>query len=118
MRFLKTVVFASLIAVTALACSSADASDKNKWVEIKNDSSNSIVRFYASHVSRTDWGADLIPTNTIRPGYNQRINIHPETDHCRYDFKAVMSDGSKVVRTDINVCTIDTWTVFDSEGDE
>ncbi len=40
-------------------------------------------------------------------------NINDGTGYCRYDLKAVFSDGSTAKRFNVDVCAIAEWTIHD-----
>jgi hypothetical protein len=37
--------------------------------------------------------------------------MNDETGYCRFDFKSMFDDGDEVIRRDINVCEISTYTI-------
>ena len=90
------------------ATSQASAADRH--VRIINKTSYTMVRFYASRSSTSDWEEDILGDDVLRSGSSVRINIDDGTGACIYDFKAVFADGDTVIKKKVNVCEISTFT--------
>ncbi|HEY3798338.1 MAG TPA: hypothetical protein VGL58_08290 [Caulobacteraceae bacterium] len=100
----------ALAAVVALTAASVHADQRDRHVKIINATSHTIVSFYASNVDADDWQEDILGSDTLDPGDATMINIDDGTGHCEYDFKAVFDDGQALVRSDVNVCKIQSYT--------
>lgn len=96
--FIPAVVAAFALAGNAMA---ADRS-----VNIINSTSMTIKMFFASNVDVKKWEEDILGDDVLRPGESIGINIDDGTGHCTFDFRALLSDGSEIVKHDINVCRI------------
>lgn len=78
-------------------------------VRIVNDTRHAIVRFHASVVTAGSWEDDLLGTHRLSPGQSVTIDLDDGSGECLYDFKAVFDDGDEVVKTRIDVCTIESY---------
>ena len=104
----------TLFAVCMIGLSPAHAQDGyNRHVEIINNSSYTLRSFYASNVDRRGWEEDILGVSVLAPGHEVYVNIYDGTGHCRYDFKAVFSNGQQVIRRNVDVCSITSWTLYD-----
>ncbi len=108
----NSVLAACVAGLFALgATSQANAADRH--VRIINKTSYTMVRFYASRSSTTDWEEDILGDSVLKSGSSVRINIDDGTGACIFDFKAVFSNGNEATRSKINVCTIGEYTYTD-----
>lgn len=98
---------AALAAATLLSASAASAEDRH--VRIINETSHTMVQFYASNTAQTTWEEDILGDDVVRPGDDVRINIDDGSGHCKYDFKAVFDDGEALIRHNVNVCEISSY---------
>ncbi|GJD96511.1 hypothetical protein [Methylobacterium iners] len=103
----------SLVALGAAAlcvASLAGASAANRRVDIVNNTGMVISEFYASNTGSDNWEEDILGRDVIADGETFDINIDDGTGKCRFDFKAVFDNGKSLVRNNINVCQISTFT--------
>ncbi|HWA63003.1 MAG TPA: hypothetical protein VG939_16605 [Caulobacteraceae bacterium] len=98
----------ALAAASTLVGASATAGE-DRHVRIINETSHTMVRFYASNVSRDSWEEDILGRDVLKPGQDVNINIDDGSGHCKYDFKAVFDDGDSLVRHNIDVCKITSY---------
>ncbi len=101
---------AAVVALAALGASIAHADNRDRRVRIINATHHTMVSFYASNVSVDDWQEDILGKDTLDPGESVVVDIDDGTGHCEYDFKAVFDDGEALVREDVNVCKIESYT--------
>lgn len=104
---------AAVLAAFVLAATAADALAYDRHVVIVNDTSYTIVEFYASSVGAKTWEEDIFGSDVLYPGQQVRIDIDDGTGYCQYDFRAVYEDGDESVRHGVNVCEIGTYTYTD-----
>ena len=91
-------------------CSPASALDRR--ILLRNNTDEAVIEFYASNVGSDDWEEDILGPDRFLPSGNAVIiNIDDGTGYCRFDFKTVFSDGSNVIRRDVNVCEVTSYTV-------
>ncbi len=116
MRSFKYLCVGALLALAVPAVPSLAQSDdgKDRHVIVVNQADQSIWKFYASNVDAKGWEEDLLHDDVIISGERMRFNIDDGTQHCYYDFKAVMKDGQELEKRGVNVCTTETWTIYNN----
>lgn len=82
----------------------ARADQYDRRVVVINDTSMTLVEFYASNVGTEEWQEDILGEDVLDSGETATINIDDDTGYCRYDFLAIFEDGTEVVNPDVNVC--------------
>ena len=93
--------------ISALIAGPALAEDRR--VKIINETDHTIVQFYASNIGENDWEEDILGTEMLRPGAAVTVNVDDGTGYCKYDFKAVFSDGDVLIRRGIDVCQVSVY---------
>ena len=104
---------AAVAVISTFALFAAPASAEDRRVNIINETSYTIVEFYASNVGENEWEEDILGRDMLAPDETVLINIDDGTGHCLYDFKAVFEDGDELVKTRINVCEIESYSYTD-----
>lgn len=104
------VMMAALLAI-CFTVRQAEAYDRH--VMIINDSSRSIVAFYASNEDSDTWEENIFHGDYLLPGHQIRVNVDDGTGHCVYDFKAILRGGAEAVRRSLDVCRVQSWTITD-----
>lgn len=94
----------------AAAAAVAPAVRQDRRVTVVNRTGVTMREFYASNTSRSDWEEDILGADMLRSGGSVRINIDDGSGACRFDVKAVFTDGDEVVQYNINVCSVSTIT--------
>jgi hypothetical protein len=84
----------------------------NRHVLIVNDTSYSVLSFYASNTATGEWEEDVFGFGILRSGRQVDANIDDGTNRCHFDFKAVLSDGEEIISRNVDVCRITTWTLY------
>ncbi len=103
------VTLAVLVGVaTKIDRAAADQYDRR--VEIENNTSYTIVRFYASSVGQSSWQEDILGQSVIPPYSSVVINIDDGTGYCLYDFRAEFDDGEAVEDRRVNVCELGVFS--------
>jgi hypothetical protein len=101
-------LFAACLAAASLfGATSAQAEDRH--VRIINETSHTIVRFYASNTARTSWEEDILGDDVVPPGDDVNINVDDGSGHCKFDFKAVFDNGQSLIRQNVNVCQVSSY---------
>lgn len=85
---------------------------QNRVVGIVNHSMYPIIAVFGSNVNRNDWEENILNGDVIYSGQTRYINFYDGTNHCFFDFKAVVSTGQYVVRESVNVCSISYWHIY------
>jgi hypothetical protein len=91
--------------------SSIDAYDR--VTNVVNKTSRVLVQLFASNVSQSNWGADLLGPTVISSESSIRINVDDGSGYCRYDLKAVFDDGTVAIAYGFDVCSSTEWTIYD-----
>jgi hypothetical protein len=102
-------LFAPLL-MTAL-CLAAPVMALDRKVTIVNNSGFTISYFYGSNVGTTFWEEDLLASDVLSNGASVVVNFDDTTGYCRFDFRAIFDDGTELVKKDVNVCEIATFTI-------
>lgn len=102
--------FAAVTFATALlALTSSAAVALERKVQINNQTSFTIVEFYASNTGTADWQEDILGSDVLPAGSSVMINIDDGSGYCKFDFLAVFDDGDELVSSDNNVCELDEF---------
>jgi phosphate-selective porin len=96
------------VAVTAATASAPIQSrdGRNRRVRIHNNTGWTMLRFYASNTSRTDWEEDILGDDVLANNASIVMNIDDGTGACLFDFKAEFTNGQSLIRNNVNVCEI------------
>jgi hypothetical protein len=104
------IQFAALtLATTLIALTNSAAMAMERKVRINNQTSFTIVEFYASNTGTQDWQEDILGSDVLASGSSVVINIDDGSGYCKYDFLAVFDDGDQLVSSDNNVCELDEF---------
>ncbi len=87
---------------------SSDSADRH--VTIFNNTGQTISRFYGSNAGSNSWEEDILGSDVLPSGASTTINFDDGTGYCTFDFKAVLSDGTPVIETGVDVCTTSAVT--------
>ena len=102
----RNAAFAAVLAATV--ASPALALDRR--VTIINNTGFTITNFYGSNKGTNSWEEDILGQSTLPSGSQVTINFNDGSGYCKFDFKAVFSDGDVLVRENVNVCEIASFT--------
>jgi hypothetical protein len=86
----------------------AFAADRN--MDVVNNTQKSIKGLYASRVNLSSWEENIVKGDPIKPGETQPVNVDDGSGACKFDFKAVFSDGSEAVNENVDVCQASSIT--------
>ena len=90
--------------VLSLATALLAQAEDVRHVRIINETSHTMMRFYALSAGKTSWEEDMLGESTLAPGASVVINIDDGTGYCLYDFKGVLDDKDEVIKSRIDVC--------------
>jgi hypothetical protein len=108
----KAILFAGIAALSLSACvEETSASSSNKHVVVVNDSTKTIRECYGSNAGTSSWQEDILVSDMLTAGSSVDINFEDGSGYCNFDFKAVFTDGTSVVETGIDVCSVSTVTI-------
>ena len=102
---------AATLATALIGVAPANAADRH--VRLINETSHTLVHFYASNTDVDSWQEDILGSAVLKPGQEVNINIDDGTGHCTYDFKSVFDNGAKVTKNNVNVCQVATYRITD-----
>ena len=102
-QLVATAAFGLVLAGPAVAL--------DRKVTIVNNSGFTISYFYGSNVGTTFWEEDLLASDVLSNGASVVVNFDDTTGYCRFDFRAIFDDGTEIVKKDVNVCEITTFTI-------
>ena len=116
MTFHRSKLVVLLIAVFALSALAAHAqSGENRVVRVVNEASSPIYHLYVSNVDENNWGPDQLGLfESIDNDHYRTFNMDDGSGHCLFDIKAVLRDGRYAITRRLNVCTQDSWTVYEN----
>ena len=112
----KSIIAISAVVIAMSACmdttnaSSSNAAVANRNVVISNATGRTIWRFYGSRVSTSSWEEDILGSRVLSNGDSVSIDFDDGTGACVFDMKAEFRDGSSIVQSDVNVCTVSRVT--------
>jgi len=106
MSLFRTAAIATVLAASLATPSLA----LDRRVTIVNNTGFTITNFYGSNKGTNSWEEDILGQSTLPSGSQVTINFNDGSGYCKFDFKAVFSDGDVLVRENVNVCEIGTFT--------
>ena len=95
--------------VLSLATSVIAQAEDDRHVRIINETSHTMMRFYASNAGKSSWEEDILGESTLAPGASVVVNIDDGTGYCLYDFKGVFDDKDEVIKSRIDVCKVSSF---------
>ncbi len=103
----------ALASISALALTGTPASARwNRHVEVVNDTSDYMVAFHASRVGARTWEEDILGSRKLAPGNSVNVNIDDGSGSCQFDLRAEFAGGGHAERYNVDVCKVETWTVY------
>jgi len=106
MSLFRTAAIATVLAASLATPSLA----LDRRVTIINNTGFTITNFYGSNKGTNSWEEDILGQSTLPSGSQVTINFNDGSGYCKFDFKAVFSDGDVLVRENVNVCEIASFT--------
>ncbi|MEL6573089.1 MAG: hypothetical protein AAFQ64_15600 [Pseudomonadota bacterium] len=118
MSFQTRTIAAALAVATGLsACNTTDgqaaygAANLNRNVLVTNSSNKTLYSFYGSNVTRTTWEEDILGKTVLAAGDSVMIDFDDGSSECRFDFRAIFTDGSEVIENNVDTCTTVQYTL-------
>ena len=108
-RTLLTVM--AVAAFLAIHVGGTEALDRRVWVQ--NDTSVTMVAFYASNRDTDDWEEDILGNAVVTPGDGVMVDIDDGTGYCIFDLRAEFKGREAAERFGFNVCENTRWTVYE-----
>lgn len=104
--------FAPLVAAAALLVPATQAQAEDLAFMLDNQSSYTIVEFYASPTNVENWEEDILGQDVLAAGGAARITIADGRTQCDYDLRIVFEDED-VLEDAANLCETGSYTVTD-----
>lgn len=76
-------------------------------VILTNETRYPIVEIYVSDDGAAHWQEDLLGSEFLLPGQSVFFDVDDRNGNCRVDVKAVLDNGSDLIRRDVNACLVD-----------
>lgn len=97
---------------------SAAIHHQDRRLLVINQTQVDIIGIYASAVSSNDWGENMIVSSHHEPvpsGGRVLADMDDKSgsSNCRYDLKAVLSNGQIATRENVDICSVTDWTIGD-----
>jgi hypothetical protein len=99
---------AMLASVLSLASASAFAQDL--VFLLSNQSSATLVEFYASPTDVGDWEEDILGEYMLGSGQSVDVTIADGRTQCTYDLRMVFDDGTELLDT-VDLCELASYTI-------
>ncbi len=96
--------------VAAAVAMSLPASALDRNVTIVNETDFTILRFYGSNKGSDTWEEDILGSDVLDAHTEVTIDFDDGTGYCIFDFRAEFDDGDVLIRQDVNICEIGTFT--------
>src|SRR6516164_7825285 len=102
----NAVVAASLLLLSQNAAG-PPAHSGGPYVILTNDTRHPIVEIYVSDDGAAHWGEDLLGSEFLLPSRSVVFDVNDRNGNCRVDVKAVLDNGSDLIKRGVNACLID-----------
>jgi hypothetical protein len=112
----RSIIAAGATALALSACVDTTTAGSNttfaanRNVVIFNATGRTIWRFYGSRTSTSSWEEDILGSTVLSNGNSVSIDFNDGTGACMFDLKAEFRDGTSIVQSDVNVCTVSQVT--------
>ncbi len=104
-RTLSRMLLSAALLIALIPAAHASAADSRDF-KVYNKGDHTIVTLNVSKHSHNTWEEDVLgDDDVIAPGDARTIRFHDDDDSCMYDVRAVYSDSTKRVISDVNICT-------------
>ena len=105
---IMTVAAATIGLLASL--SAAHAGDQD--FDLVNHTGYDIDKVFVSAVNQKSWGKDIMGRDSLEDGQTVHITFNGGTEACRHDLKVVYSDGDTSEWGGLNLCKINTVTLY------
>lgn len=115
---MKRFTFAAAAAFGLLLSTQAFAAGKQDFTLV-NKTGYEIDQVYVSKSNASDWGDDILGTDTMANGTSEEIEFEPKDSTCTWDLMVVWTDKTKAEWGKINLCETSTVTIkYNRKTDE
>ena len=102
-----------VLLVMAAGGTAAQARHVTHDLDLVNRSRATVASFFASNTVPDHWDVDLLARHGLQPNHFVQLDLDDQAGACHYDFKMVLTDGTTVIRRNVNVCERRTYTLTD-----
>ena len=108
-------MFRTIFVLLAMAAggTAAQARHMTHDLDLVNRSRATVASFFASNTGADHWDVDLLARHVLQPNHFVQLDLDDQSGVCHYDFKMVLTDGSTVIRRNVNVCERRIYTLTD-----
>lgn len=112
-RFVRMTIVATALFGTVNPGSSFAQGGYDRRIRVNNYTSETLRELYASNVGTRVWEEDILGSDIIPAGSSVVVNLYDGSGYCRFDLKAVFSDGAVVIKERVNICEATSWSLYD-----
>ncbi len=80
-------------------------------VTVVNKVKKSIHHIYISEAKSDDWEEDVLGDDVLDPGESVKVTFDNSHKACKWDFKAVDTDGKEYMLMGVNLCEVATINI-------
>lgn len=104
MSKLSQMVLATVFSTSLLGLFASMVNANHATLKVVNNSSSSIIKFYADPYWSKRYSSDRLADYIIRPGQQWTVDLSDqETNNCLYDVKVMLRNG-RIIEDRIDVC--------------
>jgi hypothetical protein len=112
-RFVRAAIVITALSGTVAPGSSFAQAEYDRRIRVNNFTSETLRELYASNVGTRVWEEDILGSGIIPAGSSVVVNLYDGSGYCRFDLKAVFSDGAVVIRERVNICELTDWNLYE-----
>ncbi len=106
---LRRLVLTAMLTLSFAGAAMAQACDTS--LQLVNRSGTTVMEFYFSTSSDSNWGSDRLGTGVLRPAQSQAFNTGAPGNH---DFRVIMEGGRNAELRNVNICTTSAIVVTEN----
>ena len=108
------VLLGGIAALLVLAAPAAALAEDLTFT-LTNNSSLAVARFFTSPADVEAWEEDLFGDGVLPAGNSVDVTIGDGRDTCVYDMKFVAEDGTELVESGVDLCSLGEYTLSDAQ---
>ncbi len=112
-RFVCRVLVSTALAVPLVALTTQSVLADRRDFTVRNDSVTDLQELYVSPSSENEWGTDILGRDILPSGQATLVQFDDDSTACRYDIRAIFSDGQPVEDYQVDLCRTNTYTFSD-----
>lgn len=104
MNFARTIAVSALALLGMASFSVTSAQAQERWIDVYNNTNQSIFYVYMSPVGPSPWGRDLLGDDIIYSGESYRVEPRQRTGSCIFRMKVEFENGRSIESRRFNAC--------------